>query len=951
MALNYLKNLNMEQREATVFGKGPLLIIAGAGTGKTTVITCRVAHLISKKFLEPKNILALTFTEKAAQEMEERVDMLLPFGYLDLWVSTFHSFGQRVLKENAIDIGLARDFNLLDKTDAWLLVRQNLERFKLDYYKPLGNPTKFIDALLEHFLRLKDQGIEPKDYQNYAKKTKDKKDAPRIKEIALAYKTYQDILTENSALDFGDLINYTLMLFKKRPAILEKYRNQFKYILIDEFQDTNWSQYELVKTLSAPKNNLTVCADDDQAIYRWRGASFNNVLQFKKNFPRSKEVFLIKNYRSGQGILDLSYKFIQLNNPDRLEHQLKQNKKSKKASKKLLSQTKSKGIVEHLHFRTLEEEVRGVVDKIETMLDKKTATSFSDFSILVRANDYALPFVREFERRGLAHQFFASSGLYSQPIILDIISYFKLLDNYHESRAFYRILKIPVFDVLERDIAKISNFSRMKAKSFYESLEDMSLIDGLIPASKEKINFLFSLLNKHSRIGSISNVFINFLNDSGYLKHLVKKEKSREIELLSQFFSKIRQFEEKKSVSDLKSFLEELSWELESGNEGKIDFNIEEGPDTIKIMTIHSAKGLEFPFVFLVNLVDKRFPTIERGEEIEIPDELRKDIMPSGDAHLQEERRLFYVAMTRAKKGLFLTSAKNYGGQREKKLSRFLYELDMNKTKEKTLSKIILKTRKPKKKGKKEISLPGHFSYTQIAAFKNCPLQYKFAHILKIPRPGSGTLSFGKTMHNTLFRFMKEFYQTKDWKLEDIYKIYKEEWLDEWYESKTHRRKYYELGKKSLKNFVKDLKEKKPKIKMIGNNPCLEADFSLKIGKYVIKGKIDRIDDLGGSDAEIIDYKTGKPKEKLLQDEKEQLLIYLIAAQDVFKIKPKTLAYYYLDASKKLIFFPSEKEKNDFKNELVKKITAIEKSDFSPTPGRHCRFCDFKDICEFRKVY
>ena len=299
-----LEDLNPEQRKAVTFDNGPFLIIAGAGTGKTTVITKRVAWLILSKKAKLEEILAVTFTEKAAGEMEERVDRLLPMGYLELWISTFHSFGERILKNHALEIGLPDDFKLLNQTEQNFLIRQNFDKFNLDYYRPLGNPTKFISALVKHFSRTKDEEIWPEQYLEFASelkqnldnmlsgetgvknskfetrnpkqiqntkykiqnKEKTPQEVSRLEEIANAYHTYQQLLLENNALDFGDLINYTLKLFRQRPHILEKYRQQFKYILVDEFQDTNWAQYELIKLLAAPKNNLTVCADDDQCL-------------------------------------------------------------------------------------------------------------------------------------------------------------------------------------------------------------------------------------------------------------------------------------------------------------------------------------------------------------------------------------------------------------------------------------------------------------------------------------------------------------------------------------------------------------------------------------------------------------------------------------------------------------------------------------------------------------
>ncbi|MDP2909997.1 MAG: UvrD-helicase domain-containing protein, partial [bacterium] len=672
-----LKKLNEEQKEAVAHDKGPLLIVAGAGTGKTTVITQRIAYLIEKGMAKPDEILAVTFTEKAAGEMEERVDKLLPYGYVNLWVLTFHSFCERVLRDHALDIGLPADFKILDPTSAWLLVRQNLDKFKLDYYKTLGNPTKFIQALISHFSHCKDQEIYPEDYLEYSERLKTRDDAPeddeteRIKEVANAYHVYQKMLLENSSLDFGDLINYCLKLFQKRPLILKKYREKFKYILVDEFQDTNWAQYELIKILAEPKNNLTVCADDDQAIYRWRGASFSNIVQFKKDFPEVKQISLVKNYRSTQNILDLAYKFIKANDPDRLEY-------VNKINKKLLAQEKGKGIIEHISARSLDEEVGKTIKKILEILKKDKDAVYNDFAILVRANDAANPFTKAAERANLPYQFLASKGLYSKPAVLDVISYFKLLDNYHESPAVFRILNMPFLELSPQDIMKLTQYSQKKTKSLYEAMEEIILIPGIPQKTQEKIVFILSLIKKHSMLAkekAVSEILVAFLEDSGYLKYLINKDDKEQLDLLNQFYKRVKNFEETTIEPILNNFMREIILEIESGEEGKLEFDPEQGPDMIKVMTIHGAKGLEFKYVFLANMVDKRFPTIERKDLIELPEDLIKDIKPTGDVHLQEERRICYVAMTRAKKALYFTSAEDYGGARKKKLSRFMIEM------------------------------------------------------------------------------------------------------------------------------------------------------------------------------------------------------------------------------------------------------------------------------------
>lgn len=977
MALD-LSKLNKEQKEAVVHKQGPLLIVAGAGTGKTTVITQRIVHLIEKGEVKPEEILAVTFTEKAAAEMEERVDVLLPYGYADLWISTFHSFCERVLRDYALNIGLPADFKVLDNTTAWLLIRQNFDKFELNYYKPLGNPTKFIQALISHFSHCKDQGIYPEDYLEYAEKLKTRDDLPeddeteRIREVANAYHVYQRLLLENGYLDFGDLINYCLKLFQKRPLILKKYREKFKYILVDEFQDTNWAQYELVKILAEPKKNLTVTADDDQMIYLWRSASFNNIIQFSKDFPKAKKISLVKNYRSNQNILDLAYKFIKANDPDRLEY-------VNKINKKLSAQKQGQGAIEHIAARSLEREVDKTIAKILEILKKDKEASYNDFAILVRANDWANPFIKALERAGLPYQFLASRGLYSKPVILDVISYFKLLDNYHESPAVYRILNLAVFEIPAEDIMKLTQYSYKRTKSLYEAMEELPLIPGISSKTQEKIAFISGLIKRHSVLArgkSVSEILVAFLEDTGYLKQLIREDSKEDLDLLNQFYKRIKSFEEAAIEPTLNNFMQEINLEIESGEQGKLAFDPEQGPEMIKIMTIHGAKGLEFKYVFLVNMVDKRFPTIRRKELIELPDDLIKDIKPLGDVHLQEERRLCYVAITRAKKGIYFTSAEDYGGQRKKKLSRFMIEMgyqekseSKNQKSENGLLEKKQATAKIKQKPMPDY-LPDHFSFSQLAAFAKCPLQYKFAFILRVPARGRAVFSFGKTMHNTFYDFLKYANEKQASKQSDLFgykeknasagektaanpvsfdrlaEIYEKNWIDEWYENKKQKEEYYKLGKKIIKDFYKEFSKNPPKVLKINDSFALEMPFNLKIGEYNLYGVVDRIDEKEGG-AVIIDYKTGNSKDKLSSDDKEQLLIYQIAAEEIFKLKPKELVYHYLNDNKKISFLGAEKEKEQLKEKIIEEIEEMKKSQFKPTPGWQCGFCDFKDICDW----
>jgi DNA helicase-2/ATP-dependent DNA helicase PcrA len=540
MEKDLLSKLNKEQKEAVTFDKGPLLIVAGAGTGKTTVLTHRIAYLIEKG-IKPEEILAVTFTEKAAREMEERVEKLLPFGYYDLWISTFHSFCDRILKRYGLSIGIPTNYKLLEQTASWILIRKNFDKFNfLKEYRPLGNPTKFIQALVSHFGHCKNEGIYPENYLEHADslklnlddipvgsksvKSKDKKDLSdkqkeyeRIKEVAEAYHVYQKLLLDNNSLDFGDLINYTLKLFDKRPEILEKYRKQFRYIMVDEFQDTNWVQYELVQKLAYPENNITVVGDDDQSIMSFQGSSFNNVLRFKQDYSKSKEIVLTENYRSFQNILDLAYNFIQLNNPNRLEYQLNEieeiakkaeerniNLKTfKKISKKLKSNQGQKGAIELLGFETLDDELTGVISKIWEIKEIDKKATFSDFAVLTRTNDSANGFSRAMERAGIPYQFVSSKGLYTNPLILDLISYLKVVLSFYDSPNFYRVLRM--MDFSPEEVSRIIQYSDKKSIPVFEAIEDAHLLSKFTSDTKVKLRKLAESLRKHYKLSKERN--------------------------------------------------------------------------------------------------------------------------------------------------------------------------------------------------------------------------------------------------------------------------------------------------------------------------------------------------------------------------------------------------------------------------------------------------------------
>ncbi len=1034
--MNHLEGLNNEQLQAVTAPGGPVLVIAGAGTGKTTVITRRIAWLIEEKKIPSDRILALTFTDKASAEMEDRVSGLLEHGYYDLEISTFHSFCEKIIRRFGIEIGLPADAKLLNETDQWLLLRNHLDDLPLSYYKPKGNPTKFLRDLLKHFSRAKDELITPKQYLEYAESMRIDKDHAeagdvsehdRIQEIADVYHAYQQLLLTENAMDFGDLIVYAVQLLQQRQRVRSYYQEKFHSILVDEFQDTNWAQYELIKLLvgvetrpsdtagrqggvsTGREKNIMVVGDDDQAIYKFRGASVSNILSFKKDFPEGVQVILTHNYRSRQNILDAAYALIQNNNPDRLEAQLNTSPPAESAgtppcqggaggrysviSKKLISQSHEAGVIEHIHCATLEDEVTSVMALLKQRHDAGIA--WKDMALLVRANDSADPFCRACGSEQIPYQFWAQRGLYRTPVILDIFAYINLLDNYHDAQSCYRLLTTPIFAIRYEDISRIQQYMKKRAVSFFEALKDTQLIPSLSDSAREYIQKLLHLISRHTallREYSAGQVIDDFMQESGYMKFLsdtanshASQEQRTAIDALwavGQLYQRIAEFEESHDDKHLKHFTDEIKLERESGNNGRFEKMELKDEDVVNILTVHSAKGLEFDTVCVLNMVEQKFPTSNRGDSIPLPDDLIHETLPTGDEHLQEERRLCYVAMTRAKNALYFTSADDYGGVRKKKVSRFVEEAELvsntspqpSPLKGEGALPLLMKEgvgggihHRDSQSGPRNIY---SLSHTKLQSFATCPLKYKYEHILRVPIVESSPMfSFGTTMHTTL---QKAFAVVQNrasrvgqvdlfgvsipendgavvLEEKELLKIYDQCWIDDWYTSKKQREEYYKKGKEIIASLIARYKDGWPVPR------ALEKMFEFPVmnnGKrYALWGRIDRIDPIvidGQEGVEIVDYKTGTPKsEKMSTEDKQQLLLYQIAVRDVLGYMPLRLTYHYLEDDSMVSFLGTPNDLGQLQRDIKQQIQRMEESTFSATPGYHCQWCPFNKICDF----
>ncbi len=949
--------LNAEQKQAVTHNKGPMLVIAGAGTGKTRVITERVAHIIEEKWAKPNQILALTFTEKAAAEMEARLDERMPIGYEAIAVSTFHAFCEKALRQYGIDIGISPSFRILEGVSQWKFIKEQLFNFRLDYYRPSGNPTKFIDSLLKYFSRLKEEVVSPADFDKFVRKKaaeaesdEDKIETQKLTELSIAYAQYEDLMAKNDYLDFSDLQIKLIELLKTRPNILRHLQQKYQYILVDEYQDTNIAQNYIVDLLADGHKNLMVVGDDDQSIYKFRGAAISNILQFEEKYPDLKKVVLNQNYRSNQKILDLAYDSIQNNNPDRLEVKAQVNKKLTGTGEG------SDDSVKLVHCSTIEQEVAYVLDEI-----KLAKCPLSEIAILVRANSHAKPFVDALRKENIAYQFLSERGLYNKDEVKELISLLRVIANPTDDIAFYRVLRMDCWNLSMQTIVDLISQSKKKLSSIWNVVQRTS--------DARELTKMVAELIEYSKSHTAGEVLYKFTEDTKLYESLLAKdtiEAEEQITNIASFFGRIQQFERQNDEVSVVDFIEFMNLSEEAGENPAARFDVG-GIDGVQISTVHGAKGLEFDTVFLPSLASRRFPTDNRSDPIEVPQELISEILSEGDFHLEEERRLFYVALTRAKENLHLLhsdfySSSNAQNPRAKKPSVFVQEI---------AGKISVKVEKTAEGVERflkpeSVDLPPsaelgerepitRFSYSALQTFKKCPRQYEYNYILKIPQPPSGAASFGSSLHNTLNEFYKLVSQSKqaslfkdyeeDLSVERLLSIYEDKWIPAGYESRAHHDTLKTRGKQILEKFYEHFKDEVARIEY------LEKGFKLKAGKYTISGRIDRADKLSDGSLEIIDYKSGKSRSQKDVDKDQQLAIYALAAKECFGQPASKLTLYFLDDDLKVSTEPDDDKLEKTRNEVIELGDKVNESDFAPTPSKYiCQWCPYNRICDVAEI-
>jgi len=960
-----IKELNNNQTEAVIHVKGPLLIIAGAGTGKTRVIAHRIAHLITSKAARPEEILAVTFTEKAANEMEERVDLLIPYSYSFVEISTFNSFGERVLRDYGHELGYYLDFTLLDEAEQAIFFRKNLFRFPLKYYRPLSTPTKHIQEIINAIKRLKQEDVSPDEYLKYARILKSKasddaewETAKKHQEIALVYKKYQRLMRDTGKIDFEDQVALTVALFRQRPSVLKQFREKYRFILVDEFQDTNYIQFELLKLLAEKHRNLTVVGDDDQSIFRFRGASLSNILNFKEYYPECKKIVLTQNYRSTQDILDAAHQLIVHNNPDRLED--KENIE-KTLSSSFEFQEKS---IHLLQFDSLSHEA----DRVSQIIRERfiQGYQFKDMAVLVRRNADADPYIRALNMQEVPYRFSGSRGLYGCEEIRILISFIRALTDFDDSKSLFFLASSEVYDIDPYNLIKISTYSQKKHLTLHSIFKKIH--DGFKPVdisheASERVKRLVDDLLFFVHMSASKNagiVLYSFLERSGYLKALAEGRISQaEIKTrnISIFFEKVKNYSEINKDDSIHSFSQHLELLQQVGdNPATAEAELEE--DAVNILTVHKAKGLEFSIVFLVSLIADRFPGRERKDKIFIPNGVLKYEIPQGGHYLQEERRLFYVAMTRAKKILYLTWARDYGTKRLKKISPFVLEaLDMPRAPHDTLRSSAIENIRRYSSSSNKVSSDGQIkekeplklSFFKIADYLTCPLRYKYRHIMKIPVLPHHNLVYGRVLHNVIHNFLRIRQTGKYLSEEEFIQTFYDNWINEGFLSREHEEMRKAAGEAALRLYYRreNQSSRMPKY--------LEKRFSWQKDSVKFTGRWDRID-LVSDGTVIIDYKASHVKDQKEADklarESLQLKLYALSFIKTQKEKLFETRLHFLESD---IIGRVHKKDEDLaaaRKAIDEVSSGILASDFEARPEWHnCHQCEFRNICPESLAY
>jgi DNA helicase-2/ATP-dependent DNA helicase PcrA len=964
--------LNEAQRRAITHGDGPLLVIAGAGTGKTRVITERIRHLLdSDTSLLGENILALTYTKKAAGEMRVRTAKVIGERAKSVVIVNFHSFCETILKE--VDPNILP----LEDCDHWILLRRNLGRLKLEKFRRLAEPGQFLSSFISFFSRCQDELVSSDEYQKFAEILAEELEAEkdgldedtyneRAEEVALqreigrAYKASEEILREKRAVALNGLISETVALLKSDTNRRKQLQERFRHILVDEFQDTNIAQLELLQILTGESRNIVVVGDNDQAIYRFRGASFGSFKLFLETFAGWKEgrdsgpfrVSLTENYRSTPNILRVATQVIA------------QNEISPEFPKKVLQPSRDEGEkIRIVELATPEEEAAWVADELERL--HRAGRRWKDFALLYRQHAHRDYLVGELSARKVPFVITKLSIL-EHPLVRDVLAYLQLIALPYEDVACARVLAAPAWHLSPEDLVRLTERARKKrGTALYDELQapQSELPFDRSPAA---VATLLEFL-KDQRKTMKRRTAREVLGELTEWLEVAQRTGTQERKYIHQLVQFVKDWEPKSETRGLPEFLEYLEYFEQA--KGTISLEDETPGDAVQLMTVHGAKGLEFPHVFLLRVNHRAFPAGDRSPLFEFPDRLMKEDLPEGDFHIQEERRLFYVALTRAQDRLTITTVTDKKG----KVAVFLEDILMDAA---IKRRDVLQTVPAKKPvtARRELELgtnegelfpatgeppkifsriakwaeqyhpplaePLKLSASAVDNYRRCPQQYAFNYLWSLKESPRAMLSFGSVVHTTIRRAMERLKKGAKLPFEEVQRIYETEWNSAGYEDDYQEQEYKKDGLEQLKVFYAAMLAEAPII--LGQ----EKGFELPLANDVIlTGRMDQVNSLGGKDVEIVDYKTGKPKKDVDARKDLQLSIYALAAKEIFEWNPVRLVFHYLQNNERQETTRDAKQLADAEQMVQETAANIRAGAFPVRPGFACRSCAYKLIC------
>lgn len=931
--------LNEAQKAAVAQTTGNLLILAGPGTGKTRVIVSKIEELV-RQGLSPESILAVTFSRKATQEMEDRISDLSPGIAQRMSIKTLHALSAEIVQAHGFRLGFQKPPRLLSEAEGYVLFKGLAPRLPLQSLLKTPSIDSILQDLLNFFADCKDEGLWPESILRYAEEIQ----SEEWQGLGDIYNAYQSYCFEKGFLDFGDCVLCALRILEEFPEVRAPIQSRYRAILVDEFQDTNWSQIRLLRLMTAPDAHMAAVGDDDQSIYRFRGASYSAFKFFDEAFENSTVVELNETYRLPVETLQLASKLIQANGQNRF-----------RPDKKIISQKESQLPNVWIKSDSYEAEAAEIADIIQALRSK--GSSFKEMAILVRAHSHAEFIIEELRARNLPIRLNSTKSLLNTTIIRDVFAILRLCVDPTDSVSFLRVMSSPLIGLSSDEIYAFCRWKNPKAPL----IDQIEKIDEATISTESKSKLLsfykiyIDIYAESARMGP-NEILLKVYSETALVQKLLKSAPA-ELRALGRFHSELVRWEQTQNQKDLRTLLPIL----ESIQENEFSMDNDGGEteeDAISILTVHASKGLEFDYVFIPSLVGRRFPSNFNQNLWLVPDSLRKEAAPTKESHIQEERRLLYVAMTRAKKQLTISSIEKKGTRPSFFVSEDLKDLLSNpkivqmRTPPVAGPSPIPRNLQPKPQATFPLNLstlekkrgPLSLSFTQLEKYESCPLAYQFKYEFQIPVSIPAHMHIGSAIHKALEIFFQRIKSQQTATREDLILEFEKAFKDLKEANPELTEFHLNQGREKLGAYY-DFHQ--------GRFPFphdIEASFVLPLGEHKIRGKIDRIDRLNDG-YRIVDYKTGRsksnenPEDVRFAKESLQFSIYALAARDVLKLEVRDLVFDYVYDQKTLSTQRSPKELAATQDKIHSIAENILNGNFDPTPGRHCDWCEYRRVC------